>query len=109
MDPGDHGAHGLRFDSLTREWVLVVPHRQDRPNLPDRGCPFCVGGLEAPDPYDVRAFENRWPPLVPGPPVEVIEPLEGAGRAIPRGAAEVVLFSPDHTASLATIGVDALV
>ena len=109
MDPGDHDAHQLRFDRLTREWVLIVPHRQDRPNLPHRACPFCVGGLEAPDPYDVRAFENRWPPLVPGPPVEIIEPLDGAGLAIARGAAEVVLFSPDHTASLATIGVDAVV
>ena len=55
MEPGDHdssaattapaaaGAHELRFDPLTREWVLLVPHRQGRPNLPDRGCPFCVG------------------------------------------------------------------
>jgi UDPglucose--hexose-1-phosphate uridylyltransferase len=106
MDPAE--AHGLRFDPLTREWVLVVPHRQGRPNLPETGCPFCVGGLEAPDLYDVRAFENRWPPLIPGPPVDVVAPLHGPGRAVARGAAEVVLFSPDHSASLATIGIDAV-
>jgi UDPglucose--hexose-1-phosphate uridylyltransferase len=106
MDPG----HELRFDPLTGEWVLIVPHRQGRPNLPQTGCPFCVGGLEAPDPYEVRAFENRWPPLRPGPPIEGVgtDGRLGTGerRAVARGAAEVVLFSPDHDASLATIGVD---
>ena len=44
----------LRFDPLTREWVNIVGNRQARPNLPDDDCPFCVGGLEAPDPYDVQ-------------------------------------------------------
>jgi UDPglucose--hexose-1-phosphate uridylyltransferase len=100
----DSGAHELRFDALTGEWVLIAAHRQDRPNLPPNGCPFCVGGLEAPEPYDVRAFPNRWPPLVAGPEIE----LPAAGHAPPRGAAEVVLFSPDHGASLATMGVDAV-
>jgi UDPglucose--hexose-1-phosphate uridylyltransferase len=108
MDPRDSDAPGLRFDPLTREWVLIVPHRQARPNLPARDCPFCVGGLEAPNPYDVRAFENRWPPLVAGPPVDIAPPVGGPGRVVARGAAEVVLFSPDHDASLATIGVDAV-
>jgi UDPglucose--hexose-1-phosphate uridylyltransferase len=97
-------SHGLRFDALTGEWVLVVPHRQGRPNLPASGCPFCVGGLEAPEPYEVRAFPNRWPPLVPGPEIDV----PPAGSAPPRGAAEVVLFSPDHSTSLATMSVDAV-
>jgi UDPglucose--hexose-1-phosphate uridylyltransferase len=118
MEPGDHdssaattaaaaaGAHELRFDPLTREWVLLVPHRQGRPNLPDRGCPFCVGGLEAPDAYAVRAFENRWSPLRPGAPITVPDDGDDVRRAEPRGAAEVVLFSPDHNASLATIGID---
>ena len=48
MDPEGHDGHELRFDPLTGEWVLIVPHRQSRPNLPASGCPFCVGGLEAP-------------------------------------------------------------
>lgn len=99
--------HELRFDALSGDWVLVVPHRQGRPNLPDSGCPFCVGGLEAPDPYEVRAFPNRWPPLSPGAPID-LEASRGDDprHAPPRGAAEVVLFSPDHAASLATMGVD---
>jgi UDPglucose--hexose-1-phosphate uridylyltransferase len=106
---GQHAsAHELRFDRLSGEWVLLVPHRQGRPNLPQSGCPFCVGGLEAPEPYVVRAFENRWAPLLPGPPIDLPEPA-GAGRnAVARGASEVVLFSPDHGASLATLGVEAV-
>jgi UDPglucose--hexose-1-phosphate uridylyltransferase len=92
----------LRFDPLTREWVMIVGDRQGRPNLPAVGCPFCVGGLESPEPYDVRAFTNRWPALVPGDAV----PL-AAGSATPfpaRGAAEVVLYTPDHDASLGALG-----
>jgi UDPglucose--hexose-1-phosphate uridylyltransferase len=104
---GADGEHALRFDPLTGDWVLIAPHRQTRPNLPETGCPFCVGGLEAPDPYEVRVFENRWAPLLPGPPIDAAARHELGARSVPaRGAAEVVLFSPDHTASLATIGVD---
>jgi UDPglucose--hexose-1-phosphate uridylyltransferase len=103
----------LRFDPLTREWVAIVADRQARPNLaPDSAgsapCPFCVGGLEAPEPYTVRAFENRWPPFAPGDPIDVDAALaHGSGFvSLPgRGAAEVVLYSPEHDGSLATIGV----
>jgi UDPglucose--hexose-1-phosphate uridylyltransferase len=94
----------LRFDPLTREWVNIVGNRQQRPNLPESGCPFCVGGLEAPEPYVVRAFENRWPALAPGPAVD-LDGLVGAGvtRTDAVGACEVVLFSPDHDESLSTL------
>ena len=60
----------LRLDPLTREWVNVVGHRQARPNLPSAGCPFCPGGLEAPEPYDVRWFPNRWPAFAPGDAID---------------------------------------
>ena len=76
-----------RVDPLTGEVVQVVASRQARPNLPIADCPFCPGGIEAPDPYQVRAFPNRWP-------------------ALPDGACEVVLYSPDHDASFATLGPD---
>jgi galactose-1-phosphate uridylyltransferase len=85
MEPGE-----FRFDPLTREWVNIVGHRQTRPNLPTTGCPFCVGGLEAPEPYTVRAFENRWPPLRPGPPIELPAADGEFSSAAPRGVAEVV-------------------
>jgi UDPglucose--hexose-1-phosphate uridylyltransferase len=56
----------------------------------------------------VRAFENRWPAFVPGDPIDADGALAAASgfTALPaRGAAEVVLYSPDHAGSLATIGV----
>lgn len=78
----------LRIDALSGTPVLLVRDRQDRPNLPRTitraECPFCPGGLEAPEPYVVRWFENRWPPL-------------------PEGRAEIVLFSPDHYQSLGSL------
>ncbi|MCZ7525148.1 MAG: galactose-1-phosphate uridylyltransferase [Acidimicrobiia bacterium] len=95
----------LRLDPLTGEWVTIVGHRQARPNLPASGCPFCVGGLEAPEPYVVRAFENRWPALAPGTPVDAGEPPDEPFARLPaRGAAEVVLYTPDHDASMASLG-----
>jgi UDPglucose--hexose-1-phosphate uridylyltransferase len=93
----------LRLDPLTRELVAIAGARQGRPNRPAGGCPFCVGGLEAPEPYVVKAFANRWPMYVPGPPVE----LAGA-RVDGRGAAEVVLYGAEHEASLASLGRDGI-
>ena len=101
--PGPQGE--LRFDPLTREWVNIVGHRQARPNLPSTGCPFCVGGLEAPDPYDVRWFPNRWPAFGPGEPIDVAgAEAEGITSLPAAGTCEVVLFSPDHDQSLSTLG-----
>lgn len=90
-----------RLDPLTGEWVTISGHRQDRPNLPSADCPFCVGGIEAPEPYDVRVFENRWPALGPGEPLHL---GTDSTRAPARGAAEVVLYTPDHDASMASLG-----
>lgn len=95
----------LRYDTLTGEWVGIAGARHNRPNLPDTDCPFCVGGLEAPESYEVRAFPNRWPMYSPGDPV-ALEPAVGHGPA--RGASEVVLYSPDHDATLATMEIVAV-
>lgn len=75
-----------RVDPLTGDLTHIVARRQDRPNLPAVGCPFCPGGLEAPEPYDVRSFTNRWP-------------------ALDGDRAEVVLYTSDHDASFASLGV----
>ncbi len=101
----------MRLDPLTGEWVNIVGHRQTRPNLPDDGCPFCVGGVEAPDPYDVRWFANRWPALAPGAPIDFAAARlaatdTGADETFPAvGACEVILFSPRHGESLASLPV----
>lgn len=74
----------LRIDPLTGVQVQVTGTRQHRPNRPADGCPFCVGGTEAPEPYDVKAFSNRWP-------------------SFPDDRCEVVLYAPDHDARLSTL------
>ncbi|MFN8050761.1 MAG: galactose-1-phosphate uridylyltransferase [Acidimicrobiales bacterium] len=96
----------LRRDGLTGEWVSIVGNRQARPNLPTAGCPFCVGGLEAPEAYDTKAFVNRWPAYEPGPAVD-LDRLAAAGvdRAPAVGASEVILYSPVHDGSLGSLGV----
>lgn len=96
--------HEFRHDPLTGEWVGIVGARQVRPNQPTSRCPFCVGGIEAPEPYSVRSFENRWPPLVGGDAIDLARPERGFATHPPRGAAEVVLYTPEHSGSLATIG-----
>jgi UDPglucose--hexose-1-phosphate uridylyltransferase len=77
----------LRTDELTGAYTFVVDSRQDRPNLPAAGCPFCPGGLEAPSDYDVRWFANRWP-------------------AIPDDRCEVVLYTPKHDATFWSLGAE---
>ena len=76
----------IRTDPYLGTVVHVVGTRQQRPNLPDTGCPFCVGGREAPEPYTVRWFANRWP-------------------AMPDERCEVLLYTPEHDATLASLGV----
>jgi UDPglucose--hexose-1-phosphate uridylyltransferase len=76
-----------RIDPYLGTVVHVVGTRQARPNLPSSGCPFCPGGLEAPDPYDVRWFANRWPAMHPE-------------------RCEVVLYTPEHDATFSSLGVE---
>lgn len=74
-----------RIDPVTGTVVHVVATRQNRPNRPTHGCPFCVGGIESPDPYVVRSFVNRWP-------------------SFPDDRCEVVLYGSEHDATLADLG-----
>jgi len=74
-----------RVDRHSGSQTFVVDSRQDRPNLPTVGCPFCPGGLEAPESYEVRWFPNRWP-------------------AMPDGRCEVVLYTPEHDATFWSLG-----
>jgi UDPglucose--hexose-1-phosphate uridylyltransferase len=75
-----------RVDQLSRGLSIVVGSRQGRPNLPSGDCPFCPGGLEAPEPYDVYWFRNRWPPM-------------------PDDRCEMVLYTPRHDAQFWSLGV----
>jgi UDPglucose--hexose-1-phosphate uridylyltransferase len=74
-----------RIDPNSGARVHIVAARQHRPNLPSSDCPFCVGGLESPQPYEVKSFANRWP-------------------ALETGACEVVLYSSQHDATISSLG-----
>ncbi|HEX6417716.1 MAG TPA: hypothetical protein VFZ77_04440 [Acidimicrobiales bacterium] len=78
----------VRIDELSGATVVMVGSRQHRPNRPaSAACPFCVGGSEAPEPYEVRAFVNRWP-------------------SFPDGRCEVVLYTPQHDLTFPDLGVE---
>ena len=81
----------LRVDPSLGTTVHVVGNRQSRPNLATNTstseCPFCVGGIEAPEPFDVRSFVNRWPPM-------------------PNDRCEVILYTSDHNASFGSLSID---
>jgi UDPglucose--hexose-1-phosphate uridylyltransferase len=102
---GQQPAIHLRHDALTDRWVAISPARNTRPQSRTPAgaapsCPLCVGGPELPFPYDAAVFDNRFPTLLrdaPAPPT-----LEGP-TAPSCGACEVVLYTPTHTGSLATL------
>lgn len=79
----------FRHDPCTGMWVHIVGHRQSRPAMSSSSvtsdCPFCPGGLEAPEKYETHWFPNRWP-------------------ALPGERCEVVLYTPDHDATLGELG-----
>lgn len=98
----------LRWNPLLAEWLATATQRQDRTFLPPEGhCPLCPtkpGGFptEVPaDDYDIVVFENRFPSFrsLPEQPTVADSDLFPVRPA--QGVCEVVLYSPDHTSSLA--------
>ncbi len=107
-----------RFNPLTRTWVLVSPHRTERPwqgmveastavATPhyDPQCYLCpgnerAGGGRNPQYGATFAFDNDYPALLPESNAALVE-HEGVFVAAPeRGRCRVVCFSPRHDLSL---------
>ncbi len=107
-----------RFNPLTRSWVLVSPHRTQRPWLGkkedggfrvrpayDPDCYLCpgnarAGGLRNPPYTDTFVFENDFAALRPDSETGVLD-LEGLIVARgERGICRVVCFSPRHDLDL---------
>ncbi len=108
---GEWPALHLRHDPLSDSWVAISPARNTRPQTaptqdrPAPSCPLCVGGPELPFPYEAAVFENRFPTLLAEPPA----PPRLDGRTAPsRGRCEVVLYTPTHEGSLATLTTEEL-
>jgi UDPglucose--hexose-1-phosphate uridylyltransferase len=83
--PAVDGRPELRDDVHTGARTFVAGSRQTRPNLPETTCPFCPGGLEAPELYEVRWFPNRWP-------------------SMPDGRCEMILYTPEHDTTFWSLG-----
>ncbi len=118
-----HDSH-RRLNLLTGEWVLVSPHRTNRPwqgqteakaaaGVPayDPACYLCPGNMRAngernPNYQDVFAFTNDFAALLPESPQEEID---NNGLLVARGepgVCRVVCFSPRHDLTLSRMNVN---
>ncbi|MGA8367411.1 MAG: UDP-glucose--hexose-1-phosphate uridylyltransferase [Candidatus Acidiferrales bacterium] len=113
-----------RFNPLTREWVLVSPHRAERPWLGkvekaataplltfDPNCYLCPGnaraaGVRNPEYQSTFVFDNDFPALLPGAP-EGATDEEGlfVARTGP-GICRVVCFTPRHDLAIPRMSLD---
>jgi UDPglucose--hexose-1-phosphate uridylyltransferase len=88
--------HQLRWHALLQQWVVVTTERQNRPQMPANWCPFDPGSGRVPDHYDVFLYPNDFPAF--SPDADPFEPKPGLfAETGPRGACDVVLYSPEHT------------
>ncbi len=116
-----------RYNPLTREWVLVSPHRAKRPWLGaqekqttaqrpeyDPSCYLCprnkrVNGIQNPDYASVHAFDNDFMAVLPPDQVQPM-PADAFGsellQAQPEtGICRVICFSPRHDLTLPELGI----
>src|ERR1700676_3204300 len=115
-----------RFNLLTREWILVSPHRTQRPWLGqvekvasevqptyDPACYMCPGnsravGARNPDYKTTFVFDNDYPALLPDTPeggIDVNGLLVARSEA---GTCRVVCFSPRHDLTIARMSLEEL-
>jgi len=92
----------LRFNPLTKDWVMIASHRQNRPQMPKDWCPFCPNpdNDKIKEPYEVLKYDNDFPALSQNPPVPD-DVATGVYKTMPGyGKCEVILYSPEHTTTL---------
>lgn len=94
----------LRWNALAKDWVMIASHRQARPQMPKGWCPFCTDSGRVPEHYDVYRYPNDFPALMKNPPEPDAVDTNELFRVSPSyGVCEVLLYSPDHHASLSKL------
>jgi UDPglucose--hexose-1-phosphate uridylyltransferase len=90
--------HQLRWHALLQQWVVFSTDRQNRPQMPSNWCPFDPGSGQVPEDYDVYLYPNDFPGFSPAADPFVSTPAPDLFAVTgPRGACDVVLYSPEHT------------
>jgi len=103
-----------RYNPLTNEWILVSPHRADRPwqgqvekrppeSRPayDPGCYLCpgnerAGGNRNPQYESTFVFQNDFGALLPDTPTAELDQYGLLCATSERGLCRVICFSPRH-------------
>jgi UDPglucose--hexose-1-phosphate uridylyltransferase len=115
-----------RFNPLLNEWILISPQRDNRPwqghleentarslSTYDQDCYLCptnkrVNGKLNPDYKDTFVFDNDFAALKPDTPeYSDNDPL--FALCSEQGVSRVICFSPDHSATLATLSEEKIV
>jgi len=95
----------LRWHPLTKDWVMIASHRQNRPQMPKDWCPFCPGSGNVPDDFTVLKYDNDFPALSDNPPIPD-EVSTGLYKTAPAyGKCEVILYSKEHTVTLPELSI----
>ena len=95
----------LRWNPLTKDWVMIASHRQNRPQMPKDWCPFCPGSGKVPNKYEVYEYDNDFPALSDTPPAPDTVETDFYKMAESYGKCEVILYSPEHTVTLPELAV----
>ncbi len=113
-----------RFNPLTNEWILVSPHRTQRPWLGqveknaldsrpayDPNCYLCpgnarAGGRQNPVYEQTFVFDNDFAALVPDTPEAHVDQGGLIRAASERGLCRVICFSPRHDLTLPDMPVE---